>query len=91
MIRLDNILGRSIVLSEKGGTGNSGAASRSSTGRFERTNSTGKFVMTQGPLRQFPLSQFHQFFPECFRWCSPTKALSWGSVEAVANRPHIAI
>jgi hypothetical protein len=43
MIRLANIMGRSITLSEKGGTGNTGAASWSSTGRFERTNSTGKF------------------------------------------------
>jgi hypothetical protein len=34
MIRLANIIGRSIVLSEKGGTGNTGAARRSSTGRF---------------------------------------------------------
>ena len=33
MIRLANITGRSIILSEKGGTGNTGAASRSSTGR----------------------------------------------------------
>jgi len=47
MIRLANILGRSIVLSEKGDTGNTGAASRSSTGRLERTNSTRKFGVGQ--------------------------------------------
>jgi len=34
MIRLANIMGRSIVLSEKGGTGHTGAASWSSTGRL---------------------------------------------------------
>jgi hypothetical protein len=34
MIRLANILGRSIVLSEKGGTGITGAASRSLPGKI---------------------------------------------------------
>jgi len=34
------------------------------------------FVESQGPLRQFPLSQFHQFFSKCFSWCSPSQALS---------------
>ena len=47
MIRLADILGRSIALSEKGGTGNSGAASWSSTGRLERANSAREFGAIQ--------------------------------------------
>ncbi|WP_201722597.1 hypothetical protein [Sulfitobacter sp. HI0076] len=48
-------------------------------------------LVSQGSLRQFPLSQFPQLFPERFRRCAPTKALSWRAVEAVTNRLHIAI
>ena len=50
-----------------------------------------KSLDSQGSLRRFPLSQFHQFFPECFCWRSPTQTLAWYAVQAVTNRLHISI
>lgn len=44
---------------------------------------------SQVSLRWFPLSQFHQFFPKGFGWCSPSQALSGRAVQAVTNRLHI--
>jgi len=48
-------------------------------------------VESQGSLRQFALSQFHKLVPEGFSWSSPSQALSWRGIQAVANRLHISI
>ena len=45
-----------------------------------RTSKLRATLESQGSLRRFPLSQFHQFFSECFGGCSPSEALSGRSV-----------
>ena len=66
-------------------------AIRYALGRMKKMRGYLDNVDSQGSLRRFPLSQFHQFFSEGFCWCAPTQALSGGAVQAVTNRFHIAI